>query len=180
MRIIAGKYRSLIIGGGDDMSIRPAMDRVREYLFNVIQAQMADALVLDLFAGTGSLGLESLSRGARAVVFVDNGRTALRCIRENLKKLRIDREAEVVTCDVQVFLKKEARCFDIIFCDPPYRYADTDRVVTAIGAGELVIPGGLLIVEHDGEKEGRFAPERFEVMREKSFGRTIISILKKI
>ena len=177
MRIIAGKFKGLVIGSGKDQSIRPAMDHVREYIFNVIQTFVPDAAVCDLFAGSGSLGFEAISRGAKKVVFVDKGHQALKCLHENRDRLHLADEVRIVAADVGVYVQRETLSYDIVFCDPPYGYAHTDRIVSGIVEKKMVNPDGLLIVEHDGAKEGRFRFEEFVLFREKSFGRTIISML---
>ena len=160
MRVIAGKFRSRNLQSlpGDDT--RPTYDRLRETLFNVLSAagKLEDVVFVDLFAGTGSVGIEALSRGASHVVFVESARKAAQVIRANLQSLGITEEADVYERSAVEALRQlgESGMFpDVIFLDPPYKqqgaYGQTLRVVSQTG---LLAPGGILIAEH----EKRFDP----------------------
>ncbi|HNX97910.1 MAG TPA: 16S rRNA (guanine(966)-N(2))-methyltransferase RsmD [Candidatus Aminicenantes bacterium] len=179
MRITGGRYRghSLLTPRSD--AIRPAMDRVRVFLFEVISARLPDARVLDLFAGTGSLGIEALSRGAARADFVDTRGEALALIRQNLERLQIPPAiAATHRRDAIAFCATAAAdAYDLVFCDPPYAYPHTQRAVEAIAAAGLLTPEGLLVVEHDLPRAP--LPARFVLVREKEFGRTTLSLMAR-
>ena len=157
MRVIAGQYRSRPLQSLPGMDTRPTSDRLRETLFNVLVAGNAEALRgtrwLDLFAGTGAVGIEALSRGAAQVYFVDSSRAAAQVIRGNLKSLGIEDDGSVMQDEVRNALRRldgeGARC-DFCFLDPPYRqeqaYAAT---FDALGRTRILEPGAIVIAEHD-------------------------------
>lgn len=159
MRIIAGKYRGRRVKSPPSAQTRPTSDRLRETLFNVLAPRIAGARFLDLCAGTGAVGIEALSRGAKHVTFVDQSRRMCSLIEANTSSLGIDeKEFEIVNADASDYLrrraKKEQKGFDIIFFDPPYA-ADYDALLDLIGdfARQVLSNDGLVIVEHYKKKE---------------------------
>jgi 16S rRNA (guanine966-N2)-methyltransferase len=174
MRVIAGTYggRRLLAPGGTDT--RPTADRVREALFSILGARVDGARVLDLFAGSGALGIEALSRGAESAVFVDDAPAAMRAIRGNLEALGID--ADVRRSDALRFLGAapgSGAQYDLVFLDPPYRLADTlaDRLSEALPA--VLAPGAVAVAESD-----RRAPLALDLplLDERRYGDTLIRI----
>ena len=156
MRIIAGAYRSRILKSLKGLALRPTSDRLRETLFNVLGPDVAGSRFIDLFAGTGAIGIEALSRGAGEVVFVENHAPAAALIRRNLESLGIRKGTTVLAADALRGLEmlapgKKGECFnyDYVFLDPPYAAAkDYARVLESLGSGNLLAPGGLVIAEH--------------------------------
>lgn len=156
MRVIAGTYRSRILKSLKGLALRPTSDRLRETLFNVLGAEIAGARFIDLFAGTGAIGIEALSRGASEVVFVENHAPAAALIRRNLESLAIRKGAKVLATEAirgleKLALKEKSKTspYDYIFLDPPYAAAkDYARVLESLGSGKLLAPGGLVIAEH--------------------------------
>ena len=153
MRVIAGKYRSRRLATPAGVHTRPTSDRLRETLFNVVAPGIEDSAWLDLFAGSGAIGIEALSRGAGRVHFVESAGAAVRTIRKNLHALEIDDGAEVLERDVATALRTlEAQgvSFDFIFLDPPYRkMGDYEQVLRFLAQSHLLRPKGLVIAEHD-------------------------------
>jgi 16S rRNA (guanine966-N2)-methyltransferase len=143
MRIIAGEHRGARIFSPKGRDTRPTSDRVREAAFNLI-GPVDGATVLDLFAGSGGMGLEALSRGAASVTFVENDREALRAIDRNLDKLRVT-GARVVPRDALQALTTERNTYDLVLCDPPYGYADHERLAPYLV--KALAPDGLLVYE---------------------------------
>ena len=144
MRIIAGSARSRTILTPEGRDTRPTLDRVRESLFNILQMRVRGARVLDLFAGSGALSLESLSRGAEAAVMVDHDRKAIQCIRKNVEALRFEDRSRIIQADWRAAaetLRREGKAFDIVFLDPPYAMVELEQVTEAIRP--------LLAIEHD-------------------------------
>jgi 16S rRNA (guanine966-N2)-methyltransferase len=143
MRIVAGEHRGARIFAPKGTDTRPTSDRVREAAFNLI-GPVDGASVLDLFAGSGAMGLEALSRGAASAVFVENDREAVRTIERNLEKLRV-KGARTVQRDVLQALGTDRATYDLILCDPPYGYAEHDRLAPYLA--RVLAPEGLLVYE---------------------------------
>ena len=156
MRIIAGTYRSRVLKSLKGLALRPTSDRLRETLFNVLGADVAGSRFIDLFAGTGAIGIEALSRGATEVVFVENHAPATALIRRNLESLGIREGAIVLATDAirgleKLELKKKGKSskYNYVFLDPPYAAAkDYARVLEFLGSGNLLAPGGVVLAEH--------------------------------
>lgn len=150
MRIIAGEFRSRVILAPKGSDTRPTLDQTRESLFNILRDRVEDAAVLDLFAGSGALALEALSRGAKSAVLVDLSRAACGVIRRNIESLGLSSRAALYQADAAVAvdrLSKKSALFDLIFLDPPYRVSLTDTL-KACFAGGLLAENGLIIAEH--------------------------------
>jgi 16S rRNA (guanine966-N2)-methyltransferase len=146
MRIIAGTKRGHGIDAPKGLSTRPTSDRVRENVFNIVAPWVEDATVLDLFAGSGAMGIEALSRGAERAVFVEADSDAVHTINHNLDKLRLT-GAQVVHRDVGRYLATETRPYDLIFCDPPYAdYAELEPLLARY-VPKLLADDGLLVLE---------------------------------
>ncbi|MGP8185219.1 MAG: 16S rRNA (guanine(966)-N(2))-methyltransferase RsmD [Terracidiphilus sp.] len=156
MRIIAGTYRSRALDAPPGLSTRPTSDRLRETLFNVLAPRIESAIFLDLFAGSGAVGLEALSRGASSVTFVERDRAALGILRGNLARLGIREGVRVHAGSVSAFLRSAARPhpkperYDVVFLDPPYDAAQEYAEVLAFlgGGGEVLAPEALIVAEH--------------------------------
>ena len=153
MRVIAGKFKSRRLEAPAGLHTRPTSDRLRETLFNVVAPRIQDSVWLDLFAGSGAIGIEALSRGARSVYFVESGGAAARTIRKNLHTLEIDEGAEVIERDAAVALRmldSQAVACDFVFLDPPYRkMGDYEQVLGFLSQSRLLNPGCQVIAEHD-------------------------------
>lgn len=149
MRIIAGTARSLPLKAVEGMETRPTTDRIKETLFNMIQNEVPGSYFLDLFAGSGQIGLEALSRGARYAVFVDNGKKPAACIEENIRFTKFDKESRVYASDVLSALRAmEGKYqFDIIFMDPPYHQEIEKEVLRYLASSSLVKEDTTIIVE---------------------------------
>ena len=134
MRVITGKARGVQLKTPDGMTTRPTSDRVKEALFSIINFDIPGARVLDLFGGTGQLGIEALSRGAKSAVFVDAGEPACKLIRENLRRTKLEAEGKVVRADYMDYLKRCRETFDIILLDPPYAEVFLENALKCISA----------------------------------------------
>jgi len=156
MRVIAGKFRSRQLKSLKGMALRPTSDRLRETLFNVLGGRVAGALFVDLFAGTGAVGIEALSRGAREVLFIDKHAPAATLIEKNLEALGVAKGARILGVDavhgLEVLAREKPRenaGLDMVFLDPPYgNTEDYDRVLTCLGFEALLHEGSLVIAEH--------------------------------
>jgi 16S rRNA (guanine966-N2)-methyltransferase len=152
MRIIAGKYRSRTLRSLKGQKLRPTSDRLRETLFNILGPTVEGATFVDLYAGTGAVGIEALSRGARRVIFVEEHAPAVTLIQRNLESLGIGAQAEILSTDVSTGIERlEARRVhaQFVFLDPPYAADEEyEAALEALGESLLVAPGGRVIVEH--------------------------------
>ena len=147
MRVVGGSKRGTQLIGFDREEVRPTLDRVKESMFNIIQFEAMDRVV-DLFAGTGQLGIECLSRGASHAVFCDNAPQSLEIVRKNLKKTGFEKDARVLLCDYKRFLKYEAQGeYDMIFVDPPYDIGLSDRALKQIGQLPVLAKHGVVVLE---------------------------------
>lgn len=157
MRVIAGKFRSRQLKGPGGMRMRPTSDRLRETLFNVLGPTVKDSYFFDLYAGTGAIGIEAISRGAREVIFVESHAKSARLIRENLAALSVMGGAEVLDVPMERALEKLATrrlLADFIFLDPPYNEPDEYmETLEFLDASHLVAPEGIVIAEHDRKLE---------------------------
>ena len=161
MRVIAGSARriNLVTPAGDDT--RPTTDRIKETLFNILQPYLYDARFLDLFAGSGGIGIEALSRGAAEAVFVERARKPLECIKENLRRTRLFPAARVIETDVYSGLNrlKGSGKFDIIFMDPPYDSDYISGVLAAIRDTDLIDEDTMIVAETDVSRDLSFIAE---------------------
>jgi len=157
MRVIAGKYRSRPLRSLRGMDIRPTSDRLRETLFNVLSAGNSEALVntvwLDLYAGTGAIGIEALSRGAKEVLFIENSPAAADTIRKNLRSLELDHGFKIVQESLPAafrHLEKQSFTADVVFMDPPYRMNDAyTSVLRSLAESSLIWAMSVVIAEHE-------------------------------
>jgi 16S rRNA (guanine966-N2)-methyltransferase len=176
MRVISGTYKGRNLRSIRDPRVRPATNRVRESIFNILQNRISlrGACVLDLFAGTGSLGFEALSRGATRVTFVDEWLGATKVIEENVKLLHCEEQCEVIKADVYKFLGHAEGQFDLIFIDPPYRLEGVANLPYRVFEQGLLSPSGLLIMEHT-VRATIASDGSFSLILERTFGSTRVS-----
>lgn len=149
MRIIAGTARSLPLKAPEGLDTRPTTDRIKETLFNIIQDEVPGCYFLDLFAGSGQMGLEALSRGARYAVFVDNGKKPVACIEENIRFTKFTKEAKLYPTEVLSALRamESKYQFDIIFMDPPYNKGIEQEVLRYLSSSSILKENTMIIVE---------------------------------
>lgn len=169
LRIIGGEWRSRKLRFADVPGLRPTPDRVRETLFNWLQMQVPGARCLDLFAGSGALGLEALSRGAREVVMVEKHPAAARALRDNIALLGAQ-NAVLANDDAFRYLQRETQGFDLIFLDPPFRKNLLEPVLEILFAKALLNSGGMIYLEQETEADIDFSRFHLQVHRETQAG----------
>jgi 16S rRNA (guanine966-N2)-methyltransferase len=174
VRIIGGGWRGRRVNFPDIPGLRPTPDRVRETLFNWLQHDVAGARCLDLFAGSGALGLEALSRGAKELVFVEQAVAASRALSEQLTRLGAGRKGQVVEMGAARYLRTPAQppgtCFDIVFLDPPYGRGLLAEYVPMLDSGNWLKPGGLVYLENEKAEGAPALPTHWELLKSKSAG----------
>ena len=179
MRIIAGKYKGRQLQSAKDQSIRPTTDKIKEYIFELLDDFIIDAIVLDLFCGSGSLGLEALSRGARNTAFVDNSANSLKILRRNIGTLKVEEPLKVIKKDTEQFLKKNKQPFDLIFADPPFKWDKLNDVLPLIFKPGNLTEYGLFVVESEKSHEVNWEGDSYEILRQKKFDRSLITFLAR-
>lgn len=181
MRVISGKVRGLKLNTPKDDNVRPTTDRVKESLFNIINAYIIDSRVLDLFAGTGSLGIECLSRGAQKCVFIDISKESIAIVKSNIKKANFENESVVINSDFQDAVKRlntQNEKFDVIFMDPPYYKDMFVKALESIDSANLLDEDGIIMVEHDTKDTFPNNIGRLEKNRSKKYGNTTLTFYK--
>ena len=173
MRIISGKYRGKKLKGFDIEGTRPTMDRVKESLFGMIQGYIPSSVVLDLFAGSGSLGLEAISNGASKAILCDNNKKVIDILKDNIKSF--DDDIELLCVDYKKFLKETEYKFDVIFLDPPYRTGVMNKALRIIEERELLNDGGIVVCEYENIR----IETNLEKIKEKNYGPKTISVFRK-
>ena len=179
MRVITGTAKGITLATPDGMLTRPTSDRVKEALFSIIQFDLPGARVLDLFGGTGQLGIEALSRGAQSAVFVDAREAACRLIRENLKRTKLEHNGTVVCQDYLVYLKRCKQTFDIVILDPPYAEVFLENALKTITEIDILQSGGIIIAERPLGKDLPLDFGGFSRSRDYKYGKTLITVYRK-
>ena len=172
MRVIAGSAKRMPLKTIEGLDTRPTTDRIKETLFNMISAYLADSNFLDLFSGSGAIGIEALSRGAASAVFVEQNKKAMNCIRENLNFTKLADRAAVYETDVINALSRmeHQRKFDYIFMDPPYNQLHEKRVLEYLSKSDILSEDALIIVEASLETDLSYASDLgFTVIKEKIY-----------
>ena len=179
MRVITGKARGVQLKTPEGMLTRPTADRVKEALFSIINFDLPGAAVLDLFGGTGQLGIEALSRGANSAVFVDQREDACKIIRENLRRTKLESQGRVVRSDYLDYLRRSREKFDIILLDPPYAEVFLENALKCITEIDILKSEGIIVAERPVEKELPFEFEGFTRSKDYKYGKTLLTIYRK-
>ncbi|MCK4966722.1 16S rRNA (guanine(966)-N(2))-methyltransferase RsmD [bacterium] len=182
LRVSGGERKGTKLKGPKTRDIRPITSMVKEYIFTFLGEYIYGENVLDLFSGTGNLGIEALSRGADSVSFVDFSQHSISLIRDNLQKIRLENKSKIVKSDVLSFVsgaEKNGLTFDIVFADPPFKYEHLFTLCKSSHLYAIVKQDGFFIIEHYPDiKEGFYYPV-FELVKHKSFGDKQVSIFRK-
>ena len=179
MRVITGKARGVVLKTPEGMQTRPTTDRVKEALFSIIQFDIPGCKVLDLFGGTGQLGIEALSRGAKSAVFVDASDAACKLIRENLKRTKLENDAKVVRSDYMEYLRRCHETFDVIFLDPPYAEVFLENSLNCITEIDILQTNGIIVTERPLEKELSWDILGYTRSKDYKYGNTLITLYRK-
>jgi len=180
MRIIRGTSKGRRLATLKGRAIRPTSDRVKESIFNILGEEVEGKAVLDLFAGTGNLGIEALSRGAKKAIFVEKGREALRLIQRNLTLCEMKERSEILAKDVHRaigILGKRGETFDLILMDPPYEKGLIQKTLVKLCSHRIYHEGSILVIEHDRREPLSETVEGWNLFRQRGIGDTIISFL---
>lgn len=176
MRVITGTARGVPLKAPRGMDTRPTMDQVKEGIFSAVQFEVEGRTALDLFAGSGQLGIEALSRGARSAVFVDESRAAVQLVRTNLAHCRL--QGDVVQGESLGYLRTCGK-FDLIFLDPPYDTGLLDKALANVVQFDILAEGGIIVCESRREKELPQLPQPYYLLTERSYGKIKLTLYGK-
>jgi 16S rRNA (guanine(966)-N(2))-methyltransferase RsmD len=180
MRIIAGQYRGKNLSAGSDLSIRPITNRLKETIFSIIHEYVSDKRILDLFSGSGSLGIEALSRGARHLTFVEREESSIKVLNKNLKDLHIDpKYIKIVKSDVLEYLEKNSNDYHLIFSDPPFKYPFLQQMVNQVFVNDHLVRNGLVVLHHEIDNPLNEDNVPYKLLKQKKIGRSILSFITK-
>ncbi len=180
MRIITGSAKGTKLKAPAGLTTRPTADRVKESVFNILGDIVDDARVLDIFAGTGHLGLEALSRGAKSAVFVDHGQESIEIIKENAQRTKLIALTEINKSDVLRALDRfhqSEKVFDLLFCDPPYQKGLVQAVLEKLDKQAIMADRGIVVIEHSRHEGIADEWENLQLKRTERYGATLISFL---
>lgn len=179
MRVVSGTAKGKVLKTPDGLSTRPTADRVKEAMFSIIQFDIPGASVLDLFGGTGQLGIEALSRGAKRAVFIDEQATACKLIRENLKRTDFLSSSQVMQADYKHYLQNCCEKFHIIFLDPPYFENYLENSIKLITEIDILQTNGIIVTEHPAEKPFLADFPGLTRSRDYKYGKTLVTLFHK-
>ena len=179
MRVIAGTARGVTLKTPEGMQTRPTADRVKEALFSIIHFDLPGAKVLDLFGGTGQLGIEALSRGAASATFVDQAESACRLIKENLRRTKFENVGKVVRGDYMEYLARCREDYDIILLDPPYAEVFLENALKRIGEIDILRSGGIIVAERPLGKELPWELPGFTRSKDYKYGQILLTLYRK-
>lgn len=179
MRVISGTAKGTVLKTPEGLTTRPTTDRVKEAMFSIIQFDLPGAVVLDLFGGTGQLGIEALSRGAKRAVFVDAADSACKLIKENVNKTKMEAQSQVIRSDYLSFLKNCKDRYDIILLDPPYIEVFLENSLNLITEIDILQTNGIIVTERPVEKELPWNFPGFSRSRDYKYGKTLLTIYRK-
>lgn len=181
MRVIGGTSRGRRLAGPRGLDVRPTADHVKEALFNILAGRMAGARFLDLFAGTGNIGIEALSRGAQQVTFVESSPAAGRLLLANLQRCGFDRLADVRLMTVSRFLNQcREPVYDVVFLDPPYQKQETEKVLPSLGRDAIIRTNGVVVVEHFHKSPQDDRIGHLALVKTYRYGDTCLSVYRSV
>ncbi len=180
MRIITGTARGKNLQTPSGLHTRPTTDRVKQSVFNIIQWDLEGRKVLDLFGGSGQLGLEALSRGAASCVIVDGDRSAQKAIEANIKNCGFEKNCRLIKCDSFQFLQRQSKeSFHVIFLDPPYGGELLNRAVNNICRIDILAEGGIMVCESAADDALEPVPAPYRVVKQYTYGHIVVTIITK-
>jgi len=180
MRIAAGQFKGKKLSAGSDLSIRPVTNRLKEIIFSVLNNFFYDKRILDLFSGSGSLGIEALSRGAGHVTCVEKNNSSISILRKNINTLKIDTSLiQIIKADVIKFLREDNHKYSLILSDPPFNYSSLQQMVNQIFTGNILERQGLLVVHHEINNPLRIENVPYLLLKQKKIGRSLLSFLAR-
>ena len=180
LRIIGGRLKGKRLHPVPDRSIRPTGNRQRESIFNILSHQIEDAIILDLFAGTGALGIEALSRGAKSAVFLDRSKAAIAILEQNIRSCRLKEKSRIIQWNIRnglACLKTVPLAFDLVFMDPPYNQGDIQPTLNNLNHIGCMKSGSTIIIEHSPRDSIAVDRTDFNLIDQRRYGKTLVTFL---
>jgi 16S rRNA (guanine(966)-N(2))-methyltransferase RsmD len=178
MRVISGSFKGKRLYGSNDYKIRPTTDKVKESIFNIVREFISEREVMDLFCGSGSLGIEALSRGAKKVTFVEKSSSSIALLKKNIYHLQLVTSAyQIIQRDVLHYCADTHNSYDVILADPPFEYPPLPELVRMIITRSVLRENGVLIIEHETTNPIESSTSCYNVIQQKKFGRSLISFI---
>ena len=178
MRVISGIKRGTVLFAPKSLDTRPTTDRVKENIFNLIAFDICDKFVLDLFSGSGAMGIEALSRGAKKCTFVDSSKDSCEIIKKNLEKTALFKDSALIQKSFDIFLNEAKEKYSLVFLDPPYHKGYIDKALEIMVSKNLLCDNALIVCECDSDEEIKDVKSLSRI-KEKVYGRVKITILRK-
>ncbi len=181
MRVISGTFKGRRLTAPAGRATRPTADRIRESIFNILTGGIRHRRVLDLFAGTGALGIEALSRGAASAVFVDHAKSAIAAIRRNIRNMKLEDRTRIIHWDIRKNLNcllSEPQEFNLVFMDPPYETSTVAPAIAALVSCGALAPGARVIIEHSVREAIEPCAETLALVDQRRFGKTLVSFME--
>jgi 16S rRNA (guanine966-N2)-methyltransferase len=180
MRILAGRYKGKQLSAGPDLTIRPMTNRNKEIIFASLDDFFSNGKVLDLFCGSGNLGLEALSRGAAQITFVEQEKSALSILKKNINALRVDSQlVRIEDCDVLSFFKMEKTSYRLIFADPPFKYDSLQKLTDMVFIHNILEKDGIMVLHHEKTTLLKETSSLYTILMQKKTGRSLITFLAR-
>ena len=181
MRIIGGKARGTKLYTLEGLNTRPTLDKVKEAIFNILQNNIKDTIILDLFAGSGAIGLESISRGAKKAILCEKKKKAIQIINKNTQKMKVENKVKIPCIDYRKFLKNTKEKYDLIYIDPPYKTDYISKSTKLIKKKNLLKEEGIIIAETDQEERVKKEIEnkQIEIYDTRKYGRAKLIFMRK-
>ena len=179
MRVISGTARGVQLKTPEGLQTRPTADRVKEAMFSILQFDLPGTRVLDLFGGTGQLGIEALSRGAKSAVFVDAGEKPCALIKENLRRCKLESAGKVIRADYLQYLDRCTESFDIVLLDPPYAEVFLENALKKLSEIDILETGGIIVAERPVEKDLPVEILGFTRSKDYKYGKTLLTLYRK-
>jgi 16S rRNA (guanine(966)-N(2))-methyltransferase RsmD len=178
MRVLSGKYKGKRLYAGKDLSIRPTTNRIKETIFNILYDFCSNKNVIDLFSGSGSLGIEALSRGAASVTFLEHSESSLKVLKQNINLLGIDlSQSKIVKSDVFDYCQRTSSTFDLILIDPPFNFPELQKLIDLIFSHKILENDGILVIQHEISNPLNEQNQKYKIVKQKKIGRSIISFI---
>jgi 16S rRNA (guanine966-N2)-methyltransferase len=180
MRIISGKFKGRRLQGGKDLKIRPTTDRVKEYIFSILQDFQVDKNVVDIFSGSGNLGLEALSRGASHITFVEKNLSSIQVLKKNLLSFNLNSNSfTIINKSAEEYIKSNRLQKELYFLDPPFNILNLQTIIDTLTTSEIFLTGHLIVLEHEVSNPIETESEKYKILKQKKIGRSLISFIEK-
>jgi 16S rRNA (guanine966-N2)-methyltransferase len=178
MRVLSGKYKGKRLYSSKDFSIRPTTNRIKETIFSILYDFCSDKNVIDLFSGSGSLGIEAISRGASSVTFLEQSESSLKVLKQNINLVGINlSQTKIVKGEVLDYCSRTSCSYDLMLIDPPFNFPDLQKLIDLIFNHEILAKDGILVIQHEISNPLNQQNKKYRIIKQKNIGRSIVSFI---